>query len=112
FEKQKTKLMGLRMDRMHSHIAWVNAVDEKTGVFFDFTRIADLAVKVGILYGVLHAVESETVAVHGVFVIDPTGNLSLIVYYPINVGRDMDEIKRSLLALQTSDEYKVPMPLN
>lgn len=56
--------------------------------------------------------ESETAAVRAVFIMDPEGKVRLIMYYPLNVGRNMAEIKRSLLALQTSDEYKVAMPLD
>ena len=112
FEKHNTKLMGLSIDSIHSHIAWVNAVDEKTGVLFNFPIIADLDMKVAKLYGMLQLGESETAAVRAVFIMDPTGKIRLIMYYPLNVGRNMDEIKRALLALQTSDEYKVAMPLN
>ncbi|HMW74555.1 MAG TPA: peroxiredoxin, partial [Saprospiraceae bacterium] len=56
--------------------------------------------------------ESETATVRAVFIIDPEGKIRLIMYYPLNVGRNMDEIKRALVALQTSDEHKVAMPLN
>lgn len=112
FENHNTKLMGLSIDSIHSHIAWVNAVDEKTGVLFKFPIIADLDMKVAKLYGMLQPGESETAAVRAVFIIDPTGKIRLIMYYPLNVGRNMEEIKRTLLALQTSDEYKVAMPLN
>lgn len=64
------------------------------------------------LYGMLQPGESETAAVRAVFFIDPKGKIRLIMYYPLNVGRNMEEIKRSLLALQTSDEHQVAMPLN
>lgn len=112
FEKHNTKLMGLSIDSIHSHIAWVNAVNEKTGVLFEFPIIADLDMKIAKLYGMLQPGESETAAVRSVFIMDPKGKIRLIMYYPLNVGRNMDEIKRTLLALQTSDEYKVAMPLN
>lgn len=112
FQKHHTKLMGLSIDSIHSHIAWVNAVNEKTGVLFNFPIIADLDMKVAKLYGMLQPGESETAAVRAVFFIDPTGKIRLIMYYPLNVGRNMDEIKRCLVALQTSDENKVAMPLN
>jgi peroxiredoxin (alkyl hydroperoxide reductase subunit C) len=112
FENHNTKLMDLSIDSIHSHIAWVNAVDEKTGILFKFPIIADLDMKVAKLYGMLQPGESETAAVRAVFIIDPTGKIRLIMYYPLNVGRNMEEIKRTLLALQTSDEYKVAMPLN
>jgi len=112
WKNNTTRLMGLSIDSIHAHIAWVNAVQEKTGVLFDFPIIADIDMSVAKLYGMLQPGESETAAVRAVFFIDPNGKIRLIMYYPLNVGRNMDEIKRVLLALQTSDEHKVAMPLN
>jgi peroxiredoxin 2/4 len=112
WKNNNTKLMGLSIDSIHAHIAWVNAVNEKTGVLFDFPIIADLDMRIAKLYGMLQPGESETAAVRAVFFIDPTGKIRLIMYYPLNVGRNMEEIKRVLIALQTSDEHKVAMPLN
>lgn len=112
FDEHNTKLLGLSIDSIHSHLAWVQNVREKTGVYFDFPIIADLDMKVANLYGMLHPGESSTAAVRAVFFMDPQGTIRLIMYYPLNVGRNMAEIKRSLLALQTSDEHKVAMPIN
>jgi peroxiredoxin (alkyl hydroperoxide reductase subunit C) len=112
FAKHNCKLIGLSIDSIHAHIAWVNAVQEKTGVLFEFPIIADIDMKVAQLYGMLQPGESETAAVRAVFIIDPTGKVRLIMYYPLNVGRNMEEIKRTLIALQTSDEYSVAIPLN
>lgn len=112
FAKHNTKLMGLSIDSIHSHIAWVNAVNEKTGVLFEFPIVADISMEVSKKYGMLQPGESETAAVRAVFIMDPKGKVRLIMYYPLNVGRNMAEIKRSLLALQTSDEYSVAMPLD
>jgi peroxiredoxin (alkyl hydroperoxide reductase subunit C) len=81
-------------------------------VYFDFPIIADLDMKVSKLYGMLQPNESETAAVRAVFFIDPSKKIRLIMYYPLNVGRNMDEILRALEALQTSDAHKVAMPLN
>ena len=112
FAAHNTKLMGLSIDSIHSHIAWVNAVHEKTGVLFEFPIVSDISMEVAKLYGMLQPGESETAAVRAVFIIDPEGKVRLIMYYPLNVGRNMAEIKRALLALQTSDEHKVAMPLD
>jgi peroxiredoxin 2/4 len=112
FAKHNTKLIGLSIDSIHSHIAWVNAVQEKTGVLFEFPIIADIDMKIAKLYGMLQPGESETAAVRAVFIIDPNGKIRLIMYYPLNIGRNMEEIKRTLIALQTSDENKCAMPLN
>ncbi|HOI33150.1 MAG TPA: peroxiredoxin [Bacteroidales bacterium] len=112
FKKMNTKLVGLSIDSIHSHVAWVNNVKEKTGVFMRFPIIADIDMKVSKLYGMLQPGESETAAVRAVFFIDPIGKIRLIMYYPLNVGRNMDEIIRALQALQTADEHKVALPLN
>ncbi len=112
FAAHNTKLIGLSIDSIHAHIAWVNAVREKTGVLFEFPIIADIDMRIAKLYGMLQPGESETAAVRAVFIIDPEGKVRLVMYYPLNVGRNMEEIKRTLLALQTSDKNKVAMPLN
>ena len=112
FTAQNTKLIGLSIDSIHSHMAWVHNVKEKLGVLMNFPIIADIDMHVAKLYGMLQPGESLTAAVRAVFFIDPTGKIRLIMYYPLNVGRNMDEIKRALLALQTSDANKCAMPLN
>ena len=112
FEAHNTKLLGLSIDSIHAHIAWTNAVNEKTGVLFNFPIIADLDMSVAQRYGMIQPGESETAAVRAVFFIDPNGKIRLIMYYPMNVGRNMEEIKRALVALQTADKNKVSMPLN
>lgn len=112
FDAHNTRLMGLSIDSIHAHIAWVNAVHEKTGILFEFPIVADIDMSVAKLYGMLQPGESETAAVRAVFIIDPEGKVRLIMYYPLNIGRNMAEIKRTLIALQTSDENKCAMPLD
>lgn len=112
FRQHNTKLLGLSIDSIHAHMGWVNNVKQNTGVLFDFPIIADIDMSVSKLYGMLQPGESETAAVRAVFFIDPKGKIRLIMYYPLNVGRNMAEIKRALIALQTSDEHKVAMPLD
>jgi peroxiredoxin 2/4 len=112
FRELNTKLLGLSIDSIHSHMAWVNNVRKNTGVLLDFPIIADIDMKVSKLYGMLQPNESETAAVRAVFFIDPTGKVRLVMYYPLNVGRNMNEIIRVLKALQLSDEHKVAMPLD
>ncbi|MFZ9004981.1 MAG: peroxiredoxin [Robiginitalea sp.] len=112
FEALNTELMGLSIDSIHAHLGWVQNVRENTGVYFDFPIIADLDMKVAKLYGMLQPNESETAAVRAVFFIDPAKKIRLIMYYPLNVGRNMDEILRALEALQISDKHKVAMPLD
>ena len=112
FAAHNTKLIGESIDSIHSHIAWVQAVREKTGVYMDFPIIADIDMKVAKLYGMLHENASNTAAVRAVFFIDPKGIIRLVMYYPLNVGRNMEEIMRVLEAMQTADANGCAMPLN
>jgi len=112
FDALNTELIGLSIDSIHAHLAWVNNVRENTGVYFDFPIIADIDMKVSKLYGMLQPNESETAAVRAVFFIDPDNKIRLIMYYPLNVGRNMDEIIRVLNGLQVSDKNAVALPLN
>ena len=112
FASKSTKLIGLSIDSIHAHVAWVQNVREKTGVFFEFPIIADIDMSVAKAYGMLQPGESETAAVRAVFFIDPNFKIRLIMYYPLNVGRNMEEIKRVLEALQTADKNKCALPLN
>lgn len=112
FDALNTELLGLSIDSVHAHLGWVNNVKKNTGVYFNFPIIADIDMKVSKLYGMLQPNESETAAVRAVFFIDPAKRIRLIMYYPLNVGRNMDEIIRALTALQTSDKFKVAMPLD
>lgn len=112
FESKNTKLIGLSIDSIHSHLAWVKNVRDNLDVYMDFPIIADLDMKVAQKYGMLHPGESETAAVRAVFFIDPKGIIRLVMYYPLNVGRNMAEIKRVLVALQTADECACALPVN
>ena len=112
FDALNTALMGLSIDSVHAHLGWVNNVKNNTGVYFQFPIIADLDMKVSKLYGMLQPNESETAAVRAVFFIDPAKKIRLIMYYPLNVGRNMDEILRALEALQISDNHGVALPLD
>jgi peroxiredoxin (alkyl hydroperoxide reductase subunit C) len=112
FEALNTELLGLSIDSIHSHIGWVDSVKQNTGVYMDFPIIADIDMKVSKLYGMLQPNESETTAVRAVFFIDPSKKIRLIMYYPLNVGRNMDEILRCLEALQFSDENGAACPLD
>lgn len=112
FDELNTELIGLSIDSIHAHLGWVNNVSKNTGVYFNFPIIADIDMKVAKLYGMLQPNESETAAVRAVFFIDPKKKIRLIMYYPLNVGRNMDEILRALEALQISDKFGVALPLD
>ncbi|MGE0403544.1 MAG: peroxiredoxin [Kofleriaceae bacterium] len=103
-------LLGNSIDSVYSHIAWVRNIKEKFGVDIGFPIIADLDMKVAHAYGMVHAASSDTAAVRAVFFIDPARKLRAMIYYPLNVGRNFDEILRVVDALQTADRHGVACP--
>lgn len=105
-----TELLGLSVDSLPAHIAWVRNIQEKSGVKVEFPVIADLTRDVAMKYGMIHPNESSTETNRAVFVIDDKQLIRGIIYYPLNVGRNMDEILRLVTALQTADEHKVSLP--
>lgn len=110
--KRNVQLIGLSINSVYSHIAWVRTIKEKLGVQIPFPVIADLDMKVAHLFGMIHPAASTTAAVRCVFIIDPEMTLSAMIYYPLNVGRNMQELLRLLDALQTVDKNKVACPAN
>ena len=111
-KKRNTELMGLSIDSVSSHIAWVRNIEEKVGVKIPFPIIADLSKEIAMKYGMIHPGQSGTATVRCVFVIDPEGILRAMLYYPLTNGRNMDEIVRIIDAFQTSDEHGVATPAN
>jgi len=112
FDALNTKLLGLSIDSIFSHLAWVRNVEERTGVRFNFPIIADIKMEVANKYGMVQLGVASTVAVRAVYFIDPKRVIRLILYYPLNVGRNMDEILRALKALQLTDQAPVATPLD
>ena len=111
-KKRGAELLGLSIDSVFSHIAWVRNIEEKTGVTIPFPVIADLDRKVATAFGMVQPGESKTEASRCVFVIDPKGILRAMIYYPLTTGRNMDEILRLVDALQTSTSNGVATPAN
>lgn len=105
-------LLGLSIDSVYSHIAWLMNIKEKMGVDVPFPIIADLDRRVATLYGMIHPGESKTEASRAVFFIDPKGILRAMIYYPLTTGRNMAEILRVVRALQLNDAAKVATPAN
>jgi len=106
------ELMGLSIDSVYAHIAWVRNIEEKMGVKIDFPVIADLNKEVATLYGMVSPGESRTETSRCVFVIDPKQVVRAMIYYPLTTGRNMDEILRLIRALQTTDAHTVATPAN
>jgi peroxiredoxin (alkyl hydroperoxide reductase subunit C) len=111
FQKLNVQLIGLSIDQVFSHIKWVEWIKEKLGVEIKFPIIADDTGEIAKKYGMIHPGKG-TNTVRAVFVIDPNGVLRAVLYYPQEVGRNMDEILRLVKALQTSDKYGVALPAN
>jgi peroxiredoxin (alkyl hydroperoxide reductase subunit C) len=112
FQKRNTEILGVSIDSIFSHLAWVQNIKEKLGVSVPFPIIADLDMKVAMAYGMVHPGASDTATVRSVFVIDDKGMIRALIYYPMNAGRNIDEIIRLLDALQTADKHGVACPAN
>lgn len=110
FKALNTEVLGLSIDSIFSHLAWVQTIKEKFGVEIPFPIIDDLSMKVASSYGMIHPGASDTSAVRAVFVIDDKSILRAMIYYPLSNGRSIDEILRLVEALQTSDKYGVATP--
>jgi peroxiredoxin (alkyl hydroperoxide reductase subunit C) len=110
FEALGVQLVGLSIDSIHAHLAWVKDLEEMSGIPITFPVIADLDMKVSRLYGMIHPAASETAAVRAVFIIDPEGILRGMLYYPLTTGRNIDEILRFLQALQFTDRTGLNTP--
>ncbi len=110
FEQRNVALLGNSIDSVYAHIAWIRNIEEKMGVRITFPVIADLDQKVSRLYGMIHEPSSVTAPVRCVFFIDPKRTLRAMIYYPLNVGRNFDEILRVVDALQTVDANQVSCP--
>ena len=112
FKALNVKLLGLSVDSVHSHLAWLQNLKEKMGVDIPYPLIADLDMKVSQLYGMIHSGASATATVRAVFIIDPKHIVRALVYYPMNAGRNIDEIVRLVTALQTADQHACALPVN
>ncbi|HSQ75351.1 MAG TPA: peroxiredoxin [Bacteroidota bacterium] len=116
FAKANTKLLGLSVDGLYSHIAWLRTIKEKIDykgmkdVEVTFPLIEDITMEVARKYGMIQPGESSTKAVRAVFVIDPKGIIRAVIYYPLSLGRNFDELYRIVVALQTADAFGVATP--
>jgi len=116
FERANCKLVGLSVDGLYSHIAWLRTIKDKIeykgmkNVEVNFPLIEDISMEVAKRYGMIQPGESSTKAVRAVFVIDPKGIIRTIIYYPLSLGRNFDELYRALIALQTADMFSVATP--
>ncbi|MBN1127321.1 MAG: peroxiredoxin [Sedimentisphaerales bacterium] len=118
FRALNTELLGLSIDSGYSHIAWLRTIKEKIqykgmkDIEVNFPVISDLTMEVSKAFGMLQPAASKTQAVRAVFIIDPKAIVRAILYYPLSNGRNMDEVKRLLIAMQHSDEHNIATPAN
>jgi peroxiredoxin 2/4 len=116
FNEVNCKLVGLSVDGLYSHIAWLRTIKEKIeykgmkDVEVKFPLIEDITMEVAKKYGMMQPGESNTKAVRAVFVIDPVGKIRTVIYYPLSLGRNFDELYRVVVALQTADKFGVATP--
>jgi peroxiredoxin 2/4 len=117
FEKLNTRLMVISTDAVSSHIDWVQSLEaikykDREPVKIKFPLISDKSLEISRKYGMIHSFSSATKDVRGVFIIDPKDKIEAIFFYPMNVGRNMEEIKRTLVALQRAEKDNVLIPAN
>jgi peroxiredoxin (alkyl hydroperoxide reductase subunit C) len=110
FKRLNTQLIGLSIDSIYSHIAWIRNMEQHFGVKVEYPLIADLDAKVAQLYGMIHPGASTTATVRCVFLIDDDGILRAMIYYPLTNGRSVDEVLRILQALQLNKSKAVATP--
>jgi peroxiredoxin (alkyl hydroperoxide reductase subunit C) len=116
FNALNCQLVGLSIDGLYSHIAWLRTIKEKIefkgmkNIEVKFPLIEDITMEVAKKYGMIQPGESSTKAVRAVFFIDPKGMIRAIIYYPLSMGRNFDELKRALIAMQTADTYNIATP--
>jgi len=116
FAEANCKLVGLSVDGLYSHIAWLRTIKEKIqykgmkDVEVKFPLIEDITMEVAKKYGMIQPGESNTKAVRAVFFIDPKGIIRAMIYYPLSLGRNFDELYRVIIGLQTADEFSVALP--
>ncbi len=112
FKELNTQVIGLSIDSIYSHLAWVKSIKDNFDVEIPFPIIEDLSMNVAKAYGMIHPGAADTSAVRAVFVIDPEGILRAMIYYPLTNGRSIDEIVRLIESLQTSQKHACATPEN
>lgn len=116
FAKANCNLIGLSIDGLYSHIAWLRTIKDKIkfkglkNIEVKFPLIEDITMEIAKKYGMIQPGESKTQAVRAVFFIDPKGIVRALIYYPLSLGRNFDEIYRALVAMQTADKFAVATP--
>ena len=117
FDQLGVKILILSTDALDTHTQWVKSINtlsykNRDNVDIKFPLIADQNHEISRKYGMIHPSSNSSKDVRGAFIIDPLNKIRAIFFYPMNIGRNMDEIKRTVIALQTADSKDVLIPSN
>jgi len=117
FDKLGVKLVVVSVDRLENHVEWEKNMEtirykDREPVKIDFPLVSDPNLIIAKEYGMIHPSTSSTKDVRGVFIVDPKNKIRAIFYYPMNIGRNLSEIERTVVALQTADKQQVLIPAN
>lgn len=112
FDKRGVKVLGLSVDPIEDHRAWVGDIKETQGTALNFPLIADPKGEVAKLYGMIHPNADNTLTVRSVFVIGPDKKIKLKIEYPASTGRNFDEVLRVIDSLQLTAKHQVATPVN
>jgi len=110
FTHLNCNILGLSVDSVYSHIAWISSIKENFGVEITFPIIEDISMSIARIFSMIHNRSSSTATVRSVFFIDDKGILKALIHYPMNVGRSIKEIIRTLSALQAADASEMSTP--
>jgi len=110
FQAMGCDLLGLSVDSVFSHLAWLQSIREVFGVEIPFPIAEDLSMAMAAAYGMIHPGDTNTSTVRATFLIDPAGIVRLVSYYPMANGRSVEEMVRTLAALQETDASGLSTP--
>ena len=110
FQALGCDLLGVSVDSLYAHLAWVRSIRAEFGVEIPFPIAEDLSMSMAAAYGMIHPADADTSTVRATFLIDPTGIIRLMTYYPMSTGRNLDEALRALAALQETDASGLSTP--
>ncbi len=110
FQAMNCDLLGLSVDSLFAHVAWLHSIRERFGVDIPFPIAEDLSMALAGAYGMIHPADGTTATVRAAFLIDPQGIIRLLSYYPMTTGRDPLETLRALAALQETDRSGLSTP--
>ncbi len=112
FTQKGVKLLGISVDSIHTHLAWLDTMKQRMGVTVPYPLVADVDMRVSRLYGMIHPETNSSATVRALCVIDPKRVIRGLMYYPVNVGRNVDEVLRLVSALQTAEKFSCATPVN